>query len=194
MHGPGPRYPPPLSCPPQASTLDTPTPPRQPRPRPAASPSLGPRRSRSREAIADTHDKGAGVVAMSILVLTWVVIVLTLTGSVINSVTQGAAPRGKDRGKAPAATGPPSTDGPTPPPLPPLTPEELWGLREDARDMFYHAYDAYMKYGCVGGRVGGRTPVSTTTVRTSLGCTRLSCVPPTHPSPFPSYPGSHGTK
>jgi hypothetical protein len=29
-----------------------------------------------------------------------------------------------------------------------LTPQQLWAFREDARDMFYHGYDAYMKHGC----------------------------------------------
>ena len=28
-----------------------------------------------------------------------------------------------------------------------LSDQELWSLREDARDMFYHAYDSYMSYG-----------------------------------------------
>jgi hypothetical protein len=28
-----------------------------------------------------------------------------------------------------------------------LSVDELWALREDARDMFYHGYDAYMSFG-----------------------------------------------
>jgi hypothetical protein len=28
-----------------------------------------------------------------------------------------------------------------------LSVDELWALREDARDMFYHGYDSYMAYG-----------------------------------------------
>ena len=28
-----------------------------------------------------------------------------------------------------------------------LSVDELWSLREDAREMFYHGYDAYMKHG-----------------------------------------------
>ena len=40
--------------------------------------------------------------------------------------------------------------------LPAMTPQQLWEYREDARDMFYHGYDAYMKYGCVPSITGCR--------------------------------------
>jgi hypothetical protein len=47
-----------------------------------------------------------------------------------------------------ATTPPTAADADVGATLPPMTPEQLWALREDARDMFYHAYDSYMEHGC----------------------------------------------
>ncbi len=84
--------------------------------------------------------------------------VVTVVLAVCDLGDAGATPSrgsGSSSGSgSPAGASPPtdaargSSPEPSPPALPDFTAQELWELREDARDMFYHAYDSYMKYGC----------------------------------------------
>lgn len=95
------------------------------------------------------------------MIVVWVLIMVVMSGSALTSPSS-APSSGSRRGPVSGGAASKGAPAPTPTTPPPLSPEELWALREDARDMFYHAYDAYMKYGfpwdevkplsCVGRR------------------------------------------
>jgi hypothetical protein len=93
------------------------------------------------------------------MIVVWVLIMVVMSGSALTSPSS-APSSGSRRGPVSGGAASKGAPAPTPTTPPPLSPEELWALREDARDMFYHAYDAYMKYG-YGRRAQGVSEAAT---------------------------------